>query len=422
MTHTPEAIRQTVGSLLPRAQALLADLIAIPSPPGQEQEALARVEAAFRELGVAVERVPMTNALKDDADYSSPVPDIEYDGRFNLRVRLPGSGSGPRLLLNTHIDAVPPSQGQADPFTPRVRDGVVFGRGACDAKGQVATIYLVCATLRALGEDPRGDLLAHIVCEEEVGGNGTLAMVRAGESADACVVLEPTTNRIFTSVRGAVWFRLRCTGKAGHAGRAGDTVSALTLARKAMDALEAYHADLLAASRGLPLFDKYENPMPITFGRCHAGDWPATAPAQAVVEGVLGLLPNRTRYQVMDEMRARLQGHADPRVAERVELSFTYRHDAHVLAPEHALVQNLFACCRDAGSPAEVDAMTASCDSWFYNNQLGIPTVVYGPGTLKYAHSNEEQIAFSEIAEAAAVLVDLASRTGSRRSTACRHW
>ena len=56
----------------------------------------------------------------------------------------------------------------------------------------------------------------------------------------------------------------------------------------------------------------------------------------------------------------------------------------------------------------EIDALTASCDSWFYNNQLGIPTVVYGPGTIMYAHSNEEQIALRDIAEAGCLMSDFA--------------
>jgi acetylornithine deacetylase/succinyl-diaminopimelate desuccinylase-like protein len=87
-----------------------------------------------------------------------------------------------------------------------------------------------------------------------------------------------------------------------------------------------------------------------------------------------------------------------------------YRHDSHVLAPEHPLVQRLKQCCVNWDLPAEVDALTASCDSWFYNNQLGIPTVVYGPGTLRYAHSNEEQIALDEIAQAGCVLTDFAAQ------------
>ena len=93
----------------------------------------------------------------------------------------------------------------------------------------------------------------------------------------------------------------------------------------------------------------------------------------------------------MDEMRAVLAQDDDPRLRERVAMEFMYRHDSHVLDPEHPLVQGLKQCCDRWGLAAEVDALTASCDSWLYNNQLGIPTVVYGPGTLRYAHSNEER-------------------------------
>jgi acetylornithine deacetylase len=248
------------------------------------------------------------------------------------------------------------------------------------------------------------------VVEEEVGGNGTLAMVRRGERADACIVMEPTDLRIFSSVRGAVWFRVVCTGKPGHSGRAGDTVSALKMAMRVIEILEKYHARLLASSRGIDLFDQFPNPMPITFGTLKAGDWPATAPARATVEGVLGLLPNKTRYQVMEEMRQTILDAGDEWLREHFKLEFMYRHDAHVLATDHPLVTGLQASCREAGVDGEVTAMTASCDSWFYNNQLRIPTVVFGPGSLGFAHSNEEQIHLDEIGAAAVILVRFIER------------
>jgi len=393
-------IRQAVEAGLPETERFLCDLIRFPSLPGKEMDAMEYVAARFGEVG-EVERVPLSSSLKEDEDYADPVSGIEYEGRFNVRVRRRGAGGGRLLLFNTHIDVVPASQGQERPFDPDVTDGVVRGRGACDAKGQAATLFAALAALKRLGVKLNGDVLAHLVVEEEVGGNGTLAMARRGEKADACIVMEPTDRRILSSVRGAVWFRVICTGKPGHSGRAGDTVSALKMVIRVIAILEGYHARLLAASRGFPLFDPFPNPMPITFGKLSAGDWPATAPARATVEGVLGLLPNKTRYQVMEEMREAIRAEGDDWLREHFQMEFMYRHDAHVLDTGHPLVTGFEACCREAEAGGEVAAMTASCDSWFYNNQLGIPTVVYGPGSLGFAHSNHEQIRMDEIASAA---------------------
>ncbi|HOS44035.1 MAG TPA: M20/M25/M40 family metallo-hydrolase, partial [Armatimonadota bacterium] len=121
----------------------------------------------------------------------------------------------------------------------------------------------------------------------------------------------------------------------------------------------------------------------------------------------------KTRYQVMEEMRRAILDDGDAWLREHCALEFMYRHDAHVLATDHPLVTGLQACCREAGAAGEVTAMTASCDSWFYNNQLGIPTVVFGPGSLRYAHANDEQIALDDIANAAAILVHFMQKWSS---------
>lgn len=402
-------LRAAVSSVLGETERFLCDLIRVPSVPGQEAAAVDCAARAFD--GIAeVERVPLSDDILRDEDYADPVPGLRYNGRSNLRLRKPGANGGRSLLFNTHLDVVPASEGQERPFDPVVADGIVRGRGACDAKGQAATIFTVFAALRKLGVQLDGDLLAHLVVEEEVGGNGTLAMARRGERADACIVMEPTEMRILSSVRGAVWFRLICTGKPGHSGRAGNTVSALKMAIEAIGILERYHAKLLAESRGIPLFDQFPNPMPITFGRLDAGNWPAAAPARAVLEGVLGLLPNKTRYQVMDEMKQALLAEASEWLRENFQLEFMYRHDSHVLDPAHALPAGLAAACKDTGVAGEISAMTASCDSWFYNNQLKIPSVVFGPGTLGVAHSRDEHIALDDIGQAAVALLSFVQR------------
>jgi acetylornithine deacetylase len=396
-------IRAVVGTLRGTTEQFLCDLIRFPSLPGKEQQAAEYAAQRFAEVG-EVERIPLSNTLREDKDYSDPVPGIEYEGRSNLRVRVAGTGGGQSLLFNTHLDVVPASPGQDQAFDPRVSANCVHGRGACDAKGQVATLFTALLAMQRLGVKLEGDVLAHLVVEEEVGGNGTLAMVRRGEQADGCIVMEPTDLRILSSVRGAVWFRITCTGRAGHSG-SGGTVSALKMAIRTIEILEQYHARLLAASRGIALFDQFANPMPITFGKLAAGIWPATTPASASVEGVLGLLPNKTHQAVAEEMRQAIRDGGDDWLRDHFTLEFMYRHDSHVLDPGHPLVKGLEACCREAGTSGEVTAMTASCDSWFYNNQLHIPTLVFGPGSLRFAHTNEEQIGLDEISEAAAILV-----------------
>jgi len=365
---------------------------------------MAFVEYRTNDLAVEVERVPLSDAIRSDPDYSDPIPDLRYDGRFNLRLSRKGRGGGRTLLINTHTDVVPPSEGMADPWSGRCEDGVVWGRGACDAKGQVATIYLVLKVLDTLGVQLGGDLIVHLVVEEENGGNGTLAMARRGERTDGCVVMEPSDGRLYTSIRGAIWFRLVLTGRAGHSGQAGVTRSALLMARDAIAVLERYHADLLQRSRGFELFDGYPNPMPITFGRLNAGNWPASAPSVAVIEGVLGLLPNKTRQQVCEEMTQALRTCGDEYLAGHFDLHFMYRHDSSVLDPNHDLPATMLQAARLTGQPLAVAGMTASCDAWMYNNQLGIPTVVWGPGTLAVAHSNQEHIRMAEVASAAEVL------------------
>ena len=89
-----ETIRQTVAELMPSAKQFLCRLISFPSTSGQEHELLCWAEEAFQRLGIEVRRVPLSEEIKQDEDYSSPVPDIRYDGRFNLRLCLPGSGGG----------------------------------------------------------------------------------------------------------------------------------------------------------------------------------------------------------------------------------------------------------------------------------------------------------------------------------------
>lgn len=389
---------------------ILCDLIAIPSTRGGEGAAQRYLMEKLKPLCQQCDFVTVPESIVEDPDYSFPIEGLTYADRPNILAVQKGKKPGKTLIFNTHLDTVPPSPGQDNAYKPIVKDGVIYGRGACDAKGQAVTMYLVAEALAELGL-PSGEVNYHFVIEEECGGNGTLAMVRRGAKADAAIVMEPSNMTIQPSVRGAVWFDVTCYGRSGHSGRAGDVVSALKKAIIAIDLLEKYHTNLLAASRHVPLFDKFANPMPITFGELHAGDWPATAPSVARFRGVMGLLPNVTREEVMEGMRRAIAESDDEWLRDNFEINFIYKHDANVIPVDHSLVKGIEAACSSVGVKPEITAMTASCDAWLYNNQLKIPTLVFGPGDLKYAHSREEHINVDEILKAAEVLVTYIGRS-----------
>jgi acetylornithine deacetylase len=388
----------------------LEQLIRFPSLSGQEEDVIQFMYHAFRPLADEVELIPLSDTLLKDPEYSSPIPGIKYDGRHYLRLKLNGTGSGRSIILNAHADVVPPSSQDKNQFEPYQENGAVYGRGASDDKGQIATIYLLLKTIKEKKISFKGDIIIHLVVEEENGGNGTLAAIRSDERADAVIVLESTSMKLLPAVRGAVWFRIICFGKSGHSGSAGKTANAIKMAVQVMEILENYHRELLAESKGIPLFDQYENPMPLTFGKLHAGKWPATIADQAVLEGVLGFLPNKTRIEVMQEMEAEIKQHGDGFLRNNFKLEFTYRHDAHTLDVTHPLVTVLSEACSQAGEKTHISAMVASCDSWFYSKLLNIPTVVFGPGDLKDAHTSEEHIEVEQINRAAEILVNFVSR------------
>jgi acetylornithine deacetylase len=389
-----------VAQNLNAAGELLARLIEFPSTRGNEREVGVFLGERIAPFADRTELVAVPDTLQDDPDYSFRLPGFHYAGAANVRARLLGARGGRSLAFNTHLDVVPATAGDEAAFRPRIEGGGVFGRGACDAKGQIATLWLMAKTLRDLGLRPGGDVTIDFVVEEECGGNGALLVVRNGLRADAAVVLEPTELQVVHLVRGAVWFTVETRGRAGHSGSPGTTVSALKEAVRAMAAIEAVREECLAVSRReLAKIAGHPNPMPCTFGMLHAGNWPAAAPAEAVLKGVFGFLPPFGR----EEIQARLRAAAAPLPAE---IKFDMLNSNPSFIPEdHALTQGLLRAARAAGPDARAEFMNASCDAWRYSHQLGIPAVVFGPGSISTAHGARETIALDDIGRAATALL-----------------
>ncbi len=402
------ALERAVRAHVDDTIAFLCDIIRIPSVRGKEGSVIRMIHDHLHSFCSRAELMQIPESFVEDPGYSWPIPGLTYEDTQNLRLTILGSDPSARsLILNAHADVVPPSSNQINAFIPEVRNGIIYGRGACDDKGQIAVIYLLLRTLAGLGLRPRGAITCEIVIEEENGGNGTLFMTRHPVHADAAIVMEPSGGKVFAAVRGAVWFELIITGRAGHSGSASDVVSALKEAVKAMGVLEEYHDRLLAASRGTySLFDVYDNPMPITFGLLNTGDWPAIAPASAIVKGVFGFLPNTTVRAVQNGMIDAIRNSRHEYLREHCTIKFNMlNNEGNTLPVDHPLVQELAKAAAEAGYPGEISAMTAACDAWQYSTKLNIPTVVLGAGSLKYAHSNEEQVAVEDICRTAITLI-----------------
>jgi len=385
---------------------LLAEIISIPSESGHEAECQQRLYELLVQEGLDCEVQPISNSIRENPGYSYPVRDLDYIGRSNLVVRQKGTGK--KIALNSHIDVVPPSPGQEDPYLPRLdEEGRMWARGACDAKGQVAAMALLFKAAKDLGGSDNA-LEGHIVVEEELGGNGTLAALAAQPdfTADALVNLEPTQLRISPSIRGAVWFDMTFVGIAGHAGSSKNTFSATDKAIAAIALLKQYHKELLESSRGLGLYSGIDNPMPLTVGLFQAGNWPAMVPGKARIAGVLGFLHNTNRQKVMDQIRELFSKEENSWISEGMTIDFVYRHNAVNTDEDHWLVKGMQNACESCDTSSALAAMTASSDGIFYQD-IGIPALAFGPGSIGDAHSCHEHVYLDDVVKAAEVLYTL---------------
>jgi len=401
-----EKISSVVENAAQEAVSFLLKLISFPSLSGNESEALDFAAERFAELGLEVKKVPIPDGIKGDPDYTKGESEFDYEGRFNLLVRRPGtSGEGRSLILQSHVDVVAAEAAWKEAFSPVVRDGFVFGRGACDAKGQVATIYLTMLALQELGVELPGNIDAQVVIEEEVGGNGALAFILGGYRADGVIVLEGTNLQIHPANRGAVWFQLYLEGKSVHMGRKHEGVSAIEKAMKVIQRFGDYERKLVEESRGYPLFERYEYPVQLNVGIIHAGLHPSMVPEEAVVEGGVGFLPNKGMETVKSELREIIESMDDEWIRSHYRLEFEKLHnDAFEIPADHPLVVTLHKAAMESGIASEVYGWNVSCDARLYAKRGGMPTVVFGPGDIADAHSSREKIEIKEITEAAKVL------------------
>ncbi len=347
-------------------------------------------------------------ALAEHPAYSA---ELERDGALGVVGLLEGPepDAGPTLVLNGHVDVVPPGdedEWSAPPFSARLEGSRIVGRGACDMKGGLVAALEAVRAVGEAGPALAGRVRLQSVVGEEDGGTGTLAAVLRGHVGDGAVVLEPTRLAVVTAQAGALNFRIRVRGRAAHGALRTDGVSAVEkfeVVHRALRALEVGRTERLG---GDPLFEGYEVPFPISVGRVRAGDWPSSVPGSLVAEGRYGVAVGEDPSEARAELEAAVADAAsdDPWLREHPPSVEWWggRFEPASTDPDDPLVRCLVEAHEDlAGSAPSVVGVPYGADMRLLVNQGGTPTVCYGPGDVRLAHGPDESVEVGELMAAA---------------------
>jgi acetylornithine deacetylase len=402
-----------------RLIADLRDLIRIPSITGSEEAVAAWAAAALRDAGLAVDEI----AADPDAIRADPAwPGQEMPraslpvviGRAGRAGRTGGRhGAGRRLILSGHLDVVPvgdPATWSVDPWAAELRGGELYGRGACDMKGGVAAILAAVRSLRASGDLERldGELLVVLVPSEEDGGQGTLAAIRAGATGDLAVIAEPSGLDIVIAHAGAITFRLTVPGRAAHASRRHEGVSALDKLWVITQALEADEAQRNGAETD-PIMTALGMPYPTMIGIVSGGEWASTVLDRVVVDGRYGVRLGQSDADAEADLRACVTAAcaADDFLRDHaVEVEITGARFGSARVPrDHPLPVGLARVAEAVTGrrPALLGAPYGA-DMRLFVNVGGTPCVIFGPGDVRVAHSADEHVPLDEVVDCADVL------------------
>ncbi|MBN1446102.1 MAG: ArgE/DapE family deacylase [Candidatus Omnitrophica bacterium] len=397
-------IREAVDGNLREALDFLKESIRFRSISGEGEE---DVQEFFKEkLSVFGEAklVALPAELKKDPEYTFAAKELDYSRRKNLVLECPSAEGGRSLIINSHSDVVP-AEKWTEAFSPREEGNIIYGRGACDAKGHIAVMYLALLALKHLGVSLKGKLIVESVIEEEVGGNGALALIRQGYKADAVIVLESTELKIAPANRGAVWFKLDVEGKSVHMGKITEGVNAIEKTCFLMRRMKEYERRLIEESKNVPLFQKFRQPVQVNFGTILGDGWPSMVCGGVTMEGGVGFLPNKDLKGIKKELADVIENSGDDWITNHYKLSFPKLHnDAYAIPADHPLVETMKQAASDSGRTPEVEGFIASCDARLFNKVGRMPVVVFGPGSLGDAHSDTEKIDTEEIRAAGEIL------------------
>ena len=392
--HLDPAFRQ---SLREDVTDFLTRLVKIRSYSNEELEALEFAYNAFSKIeGLQVEKIFMDNSIKENPLWCcGPVGNNDYTGHYNIECTWKGTGEKDPFYLCAHIDTVFASEGDEHLLHPHVEGDTLYGLGACDDKGSIASIYTVFRLLSHYNIRLPFDVVGHIVVEEEIGGNGALAITGRPLKGQAAIVLEPSRGVIEPVHRCGLWLKMECYGESAHTAAmhmAG--LSGYQLALKAIETAKGVHDAYREELKKNPV-KYYEDYLPVfNVGVVRAGDWPSTVPRKATVMCSVGVLPPMHNAEMRRRITEAIE--AQPELKGKVEVSFVFDRDFAITDFNDPYVLDFQKVVQANGFKGDIVSHKALSDMYFYRVVLDLPAVTFGPGG-PYAHSAKEQVDYTDV-------------------------
>ena len=305
-------------------------------------------------------------------------------GRENIVIRLKPAGKiKNKVMLTPHMDVVPATP---DAFVPKIKNGCLFGRGACDTKGSIASFFHAFLRLAKERNRPKNTVIIFVgLVDEEFGQAGSRTLAQKGPKANLAIAGEPTNLKVVSAHKGNLWIRLSTQGKAAHGSTPQYGNNAINGMSPILDTLTNEYPKLLS-DRKHPLLGSPT----ISVGTIRGGSQPNVVPDSCEIDIDRRTIPGETEESVKKEMKNLFR----KLKIKSPEFSATRSVPCPPLDtnPTLPVVQTFLKASnrrKTIGVPYFTDASPISMG--------GTPALVYGPGNIAQAHSNNEWVSLKEV-------------------------
>ena len=350
--------------------------------------------------------------------------------RCNVVALVPGD-AGDVILWDAHQDTVSTAGMSVNPFAAETNNGRIYGRGACDVKGAMSA--MICAAASASRRPTRGrpNLLLSFTVNEECGFTGAESLAtfwRDGRPAhrdtaqiagnlsieqltslrpSRAIVAEPTSLNVVVAHRGVVRWRCRTLGRAAHSSQPDLGLNAISAMADVVRAVGQFHDEQLSQRA-----DALCGPSTAVVTTIRGGSGPNTVPDEAVVDIDRRLTREESPQQAYEELTQHLMRDADLKGC-RIEHDPPWMQSSGLSDAENRpWAEAVATVARGAGTDARIMGVPYGTNAATIAS-AGIPTVVFGPGSINQAHTADEWIAVDQLEQSVEIYRQLAASSAA---------